>query len=170
MTSYNTDTSTFANYTTNTFNSFTFIPDNTVKIRHGKHGMPTKATKGSAAWDLRADIGDAIVVMPNDSYLIDTGISVELPEGVAAMVLPRSGLAYKVGISLGNSVGLIDSDYRGTIKVLLRNFTDEPYAVVDGDRIAQLIFVPLYSPSLVCVEELSHTARGNGGFGSTGTE
>ena len=140
-----------------------------VKLTRGAI-MPEYATDGSAAVDLRAALeGGSVTIEPGCRVGIPTGIAIS-PEtkGVVAIVAARSGLACKSGIALANSIGVIDSDYRGEITVCLYNKSDVPYTVSDGDRIAQLMFVPVYAAKLCAVDELDDTARGAGGFGSTG--
>lgn len=134
--------------------------------------QPTRATAGSAAYDLRytPKDGDSIVVHPNDTEVLPTGLSVELPEGYAALVCSRSGLAAKHGIQVLNAPGVIDSDYRGEIGVILHNAGDNDVIFRAGDRIAQLMIVPVLSVDWVNVVALGETDRGNGGFGSTGVE
>ena len=134
--------------------------------------QPTRATAGSAAYDLRytPKDGDSIVVRPNDTEVLPTGLSIELPEGYAALVCSRSGLAAKHGIQVLNAPGVIDSDYRGEIGVILHNTSDYSVIFRAGDRIAQLMIVPVLSVDWVSVEALGETDRGNGGFGSTGVE
>lgn len=167
-TELNATTMTIANPNTMVASSDHFDFPNIVKIKAGKHGIPQKATKGSAGYDLRADIINNITINPGETALVSTGTSVELFEGVCAFILPRSGLAYKKGITIPNSPGLIDSDYRGEICVILRNESNEPFTVEDGDRIAQMMIVPFIAPSFISVDELSWSSRGRGGFGSTG--
>lgn len=134
--------------------------------------QPTRATAGSAAYDLRytPKDGDSIVVRPNDTEVLPTGLSIELPEGYAALVCSRSGLAAKHGIQVLNAPGVIDSDYRGEIGVILHNAGDNDVIFRAGDRIAQLMIVPVLSVDWVSVDVLGETDRGNGGFGSTGVE
>ena len=134
--------------------------------------QPTRATAGSAAYDLRytPKDGDSIVVRPNDTEVLPTGLSIELPEGYAALVCSRSGLAAKHGIQVLNAPGVIDSDYRGEIGVILHNNSDYSVIFRAGDRIAQLMIVPVLSVDWVSVEALGETDRGDGGFGSTGVE
>lgn len=164
-----TDSTTFDRPKAYKANTYKFDYPNIIGIKSGKHGIPKKATKGSAGFDLRADLlVDNITINPGESCLVNTGTSLELPEGTCAMVLPRSGLALKKSITIPNSPGLIDSDYRGDICVILRNEGTEPFVVEDGDRIAQLIIVSFISPSWISVDELSQTSRNTGGFGSTG--
>ena len=135
--------------------------------------MPAYATDGSAAVDLRAaiDEGTTVVIAPGERALIPTGIAIS-PESknVVAIVAARSGLAIKKGICLSNSIGVIDSDYRGEICVGLFNTSKEPFTVCRGDRIAQMMFMPVYQAKLLEVASLDETARGAGGFGSTGVK
>ncbi len=140
-----------------------------IKLSRGA-SLPKYATDGSAAVDLCAALeGGSVTIGAGERYLIPTGISIS-PEtsGVVAIVAARSGLSFKQGITLANGIGVIDSDYRGEIRVGLRNTTDKPYTVSDGDRVAQLMFVPVYAANFIPVDELDETARGAGGFGSTG--
>lgn len=132
--------------------------------------QPTRATAGSAAYDLRytPKDGDSIVVRPNDTEVLPTGLSIELPDGYAALVCSRSGLAAKHGIHVLNSPGVIDSDYRGEIGVILHNAGGNDVIFRAGDRIAQLMIVPVLSVDWVSVDALGETDRGSGGFGSTG--
>lgn len=130
--------------------------------------IPTRATNGSAGYDLYADIKDSITIMPNKCEKISTGICIEISEySIVGLVYPRSGLATKFGIILSNCVGVIDSDYRGEIIVSLWNTSDIPYTIRKGDRMAQLVLTPILTPELNEVSKLSQTVRGDGGFGST---
>jgi len=135
------------------------------------HDLPPKyATHGAAGIDLRACIDAPLVVAPGKAELIPTGIAIHLEDpGLAAMVLPRSGLGHKHGIVLGNLVGLIDSDYQGQVMVSVWNRSAEPYTLQPMDRIAQLVVVPVLQVGLNIVEEFAASQRGEGGFGSTGT-
>lgn len=162
------NTNTFDNSNTFIVNSFNYELVNQIKIRTGKHGIPNKATTGSAGFDLKAELTDSITLYPNETCLVPTGLRLEMPEGICALVLPRSGLALRHGITVANSPGLIDSDYRGDICVILRNGGTEAFTVHDGDRIAQMMFTNFTSPSFISVDELGHTERNSGGFGSTG--
>ena len=131
--------------------------------------LPKRATEGAAAADLYADLPDPVTIAPGARALIPTGISIELPSNdLVALVFARSGLAVKQGISLSNSVGVIDSDYRGELKVGLINHSDKEFTVSGGDRIAQLMVTYALPLPIVEAEELSATERGEGGFGSTG--
>jgi len=130
---------------------------------------PHFATAGAAAMDLCACVDEAVTLGAGQRALIPTGIAIALPDpGYVALVFARSGLGIKRGVCLSNGVGVIDSDYRGEIGVGLVNLSDEAYTVQPGDRIAQLMVVPVVQPALSFVEELDETERGRGGFGSTG--
>ena len=131
--------------------------------------VPSFATVGSAAMDLRACIDADVTIAAGQRAIIPTGIAIALPSAeYVALICARSGLASKFGITMANGVGVIDSDYRGELKVALHNSSDEDYTIHDGDRIAQLMVLPVVQPALQMVEELDETARGEGGFGSTG--
>jgi dUTP diphosphatase len=131
--------------------------------------VPKRGTAGAAGFDLCACIDEHIHIAPGETHLIPTGIAIHINEpGVAAMLLPRSGLGHKHGIVLGNLVGLIDSDYQGQILVSLWNRGSEPFALEPGDRIAQMIFVPVIPAEFEIVDEFKQTGRGAGGFGHTG--
>ena len=135
--------------------------------------MPAYATDGSAAVDLRAalDEGTVTVIAPGERAMIPTGVAIS-PESknVVAVLAARSGLAVKKGICLANGIGVIDSDYRGEICVGLLNTSSEPFTVCRGDRIAQMMFMPVYIANLISVDSLDETERGAGGFGSTGVK
>jgi dUTP pyrophosphatase len=131
--------------------------------------LPAYATHGSAGLDLRACIDAPITLAPGDSTLIPTGLAIHLADpGLAAMIIPRSGLGHKHGIVLGNLVGLIDSDYQGQVFVSCWNRGKEPFVVKPLERIAQLVVVPVVQVRLNVVESFEESARGAGGFGSTG--
>ena len=131
--------------------------------------FPSRATQGSAGIDLCACMEEPVTVAPRKLVRIPTGIAIGLPgPEYAALVFARSGLGIKYGIALSNGVGVIDSDYRGEIQVGLTNLSDVPYVVQPGDRIAQLVVVPVALPAIELAEELEPTQRGTGGFGSTG--
>jgi dUTP pyrophosphatase len=134
--------------------------------------MPHYGTQGSAGLDLRACIEQELTIEPGQTVLIPTGMAIHLDDpGLAAMLLPRSGLGHKHGIVLGNLVGLIDSDYQGPLMVSCWNRSDTPYTVAVGERIAQMVIVPVLQPVFTQVEEFGDaTERGQGGFGSTGTK
>lgn len=137
-------------------------------VNRSKHALPKFETEASAGMDVRANIAESIVLKPLDRKLIPTGLFVELPIGYELQVRPRSGLAYKFGVTVLNSPGTIDADYRGEIGVLLVNLSNQDFVVEDGERIAQLVIAKHESPIFIEVNELSGTARGAGGFGSTG--
>ena len=131
--------------------------------------LPAYATGGSAGLDLRACIEEPITLRPGDSALVPTGLAIHLGDpGLAAMIIPRSGLGHKYGIVLGNLVGLIDSDYQGQLLVSCWNRGREPFVVNPLERIAQLVVVPVVQVELNVVESFEESARGAGGFGSTG--
>jgi len=137
-------------------------------VNTSRHELPKYETEASAGMDLRAGLDEPVVLKPLERKLIPTGLYIELPVGYEAQVRPRSGLAIKHGITVLNTPGTIDADYRGEIKVILINLSDQPYEVNDGDRIAQMIISAHAKAELVQVEELSETKRGEGGFGHTG--
>jgi dUTP diphosphatase len=131
--------------------------------------LPRRATSGSAGLDLRACLDAPLTLEPGQSELVPTGIAIHLGDpGLAAMLLPRSGLGHKHGIVLGNLVGLIDSDYQGEVKVSVWNRGERAYTIQPGDRIAQMVVVPVVQVDFDVVEEFEASARGAGGFGSTG--
>jgi dUTP pyrophosphatase len=129
---------------------------------------PFRATSGSAGADLFAEIEADIIIKPAERKLIPTGLIIEIPDGYGGFVFPRSSLASKHGISLSNCVGVIDSDYRGEVKIPLINHGEEDFAVKPGDRVAQLVVLPVCQAVFVHDDELTETNRGMGGFGSTG--
>lgn len=137
------------------------------KLREGAV-LPQRQTEGAAGYDLSACLEAPVTLQPGEGYPFPTGLAAEIPQGYAGMVFCRSGLGVKHGISLPNCVGVIDSDYRGELVVPLRNFGDGAYTIQPGERIAQLVIMPVLLPEIVEVEELSQTQRGQGGFGSTG--
>ncbi len=139
-------------------------------INKGHHALPCYATPQSAGMDLRANISEDITLKPMQRALIPTGLFMALPPGYEAQVRPRSGLALKHGITVLNSPGTIDADYRGEIKVLLVNFSDEDFVVSDGERIAQMVIAKHENAVFIEVEELDETVRGAGGYGHTGVE
>ena len=135
--------------------------------------MPAYATDGAAAVDMRAaiDEGTTVTIQPGERAMIPTGMAISLESAnVVAILAARSGLAVKSGINLANGIGVIDSDYRGEICVGLYNSSDVPFTVHRGDRIAQLLFMPVYVANLIEAATLDETARGAGGFGSTGVK
>nr|WP_196799749.1 dUTP diphosphatase [Thioalkalivibrio sulfidiphilus] len=131
--------------------------------------LPTHATPGSAGMDLRACVEGPLTLAPGDTQLIPTGIAIHIADpGLAAMILPRSGLGHKHGIVLGNLVGLIDSDYQGQLFVSCWNRGREPFVIQAGERIAQLVIVPVVQAEFQVVESFEESHRGEGGFGSSG--
>ena len=132
--------------------------------------LPTYATEQSAGMDLSAALDEALELGPGDRALIPTGLSIALPPGYEAQIRPRSGLAVKNGVTVLNSPGTIDADYRGEIKVILINHGQEPFTIERGMRIAQMVVEKYETVGWKVVESLEESARGEGGFGSTGTE
>ena len=139
-------------------------------IYSGKHALPQFETAQSAGMDLRANIDAPVVLQPGDRALIPTGIAMALPDGFEAQIRPRSGLAYKHGVTVLNSPGTIDADYRGDVGVLLINHGKEPFTVEDGMRVAQMVVAKYSQFEWNEVDDLSSTDRGSGGFGSTGKQ
>jgi dUTP pyrophosphatase len=137
-------------------------------VNKSKHPLPRYATVASAGFDVRANIESPVVLKPMDRVLVPTGLFMELPEGHEAQVRPRSGLALKHGITILNSPGTIDADYRGELKVLLINLSNEHFLINDGERIAQVIVAKHERVQWEEVEQLMETERGAGGFGHTG--
>lgn len=134
-----------------------------------EYPLPEYATQGSAGLDLRACVDEPLQLQPGESQLIPTGISIHIGDNsIAATILPRSGLGHKHGIVLGNLVGLIDSDYQGPLMVSVWNRGNDHYTINPGDRIAQLVFVPVLQVGFNVVEEYAASDRGEGGFGSSG--
>ena len=139
-------------------------------INKSQHALPNYQTIASAGMDLRANLSEPITLNPLERAIIKTGLFLELPIGVEAQVRPRSGLAANKGITVLNSPGTIDADYRGEIGVILVNLSHEPFVVENGERIAQLIITKHERAEWIEVQELSETSRGVGGFGSTGVK
>ena len=139
-------------------------------VNKSKHPLPNYATTQSAGMDLRANLDEPIILKPLDRTLVKTGIFMELPAGYEAQVRPRSGLAFKKGITVLNTPGTIDADYRGEVGVILVNLSNEDFVVEDGERVAQMVIAKHEQPSWEEVEELIETERGSGGFGSTGVK
>ena len=137
-------------------------------VNHSRHALPAYATAGAAGMDLRAQLEAPITLPPLGRALVPTGLFIELPQGYEAQVRPRSGLAIKHGLTVLNSPGTIDADYRGEIKVALVNLSAEPFEIQDGERIAQLVVARHEEVTWQPVEELGETERGAGGFGHTG--
>jgi len=137
-------------------------------VNRSKHPLPQYATTLAAGFDLKADIEEKIVIKPLQRILVPTGLFIELPAGFEAQIRPRSGLAFKNGITVLNSPGTIDADYRGEVKVLLVNLSDNDFTIQDGERIAQMVVAKHEQILWQEVEQLEDSARGAGGFGSTG--
>lgn len=138
-------------------------------INTGKQPLPQYATPQSAGMDLRANIDESVTLQPLERHLFPTGLRISLPEGYEAQVRPRSGLALKHGITVLNSPGTIDADYRGEVGVVLVNVSNEPFTVEPGERIAQMVIARHEQAEFVVVEELDSTERGEGGYGHSGT-
>ena len=143
-----------------------------LKKKKGCEDLPTPkyATSGSSGMDLYADVEGEVVLSPGEIKLISAGIYLDIPEGYEAEIRPRSGLALKHGISLVNTPGTIDSDYRGEIKVILVNLSNEEFIICDGERIAQMVIAAHEKAEWVEADEIADTVRGAGGFGHTGTK
>jgi dUTP pyrophosphatase len=137
-------------------------------INHSGHDLPAYATALSAGLDLRAELQNPVLLLPLQRQLIPTGLFIELPAGYEAQIRPRSGLAFKQGITVLNSPGTIDADYRGEIKVLLVNLSDQAFEIKHGERIAQMVVAKHETVEWELVEQLNDSSRGEGGFGSTG--
>jgi dUTP pyrophosphatase len=137
-------------------------------INKSKHPLPQYATVASAGFDVRANLDNPIVLKPLQRTLVPTGLFIELPVGSEAQVRPRSGLAFKNGVTVLNSPGTIDADYRGEIKVILINLSNEEFVINDGERIAQVVIAKHEQAEWIEVEQLMETERGEGGFGHTG--
>jgi dUTP pyrophosphatase len=137
-------------------------------VNRSHHPLPSYETIHSAGMDLRAFLTEAIVLNPLERALVPTGLFVEIPEGYEAQVRPRSGLALKKGLTVLNTPGTIDADYRGEVKVILVNLGPESVEIIDGERIAQMVIAAHARANWEQVQELSSTERGSGGFGSTG--
>jgi dUTP pyrophosphatase len=139
-------------------------------INQSNNELPAYATNGSAGMDLRANLTEPVVLQSLERALLPTGLFIELPEGYEAQVRPRSGLAIKQGITCLNTPGTIDSDYRGEVKVILINLSNEPQTIQHGDRIAQMVVASVTRAHLILVQQLNVTTRGEGGFGHTGKQ
>lgn len=137
-------------------------------VNTSNNELPTYATKGSAGMDLRANLQEDVVIAPGERKLISTGLFIELPVGYEAQIRPRSGLALKKGVTVLNSPGTIDADYRGEIGIILINHGEESFTVANGERIAQMVIAKHETVEFEQVESLDETERGAGGFGSTG--
>ncbi|MFI8377839.1 dUTP diphosphatase [Leeuwenhoekiella sp. NPDC079379] len=139
-------------------------------INKSSHALPHYETEASAGMDLRAELTTPVILKPLERSIIKTGLFIELPVGIEAQVRPRSGLAAKYGITVLNAPGTIDADYRGEIGVILVNLSNEDFTIENGERIAQLVIARHERANWNEVDVLSETARGSGGFGSTGTK
>ncbi len=139
-------------------------------VNKSKHKLPHYATSQSAGMDLRASLEESILLKPLQRILVKTGLFIELPIGYEAQVRPRSGLAFKKGITVLNSPGTIDADYRGEVGVILVNLSDEKFVIEDGERVAQMVITKHEQAIWEEVIELVETQRGAGGFGSTGVK
>lgn len=137
-------------------------------VNQSKHDLPQYATPHSAGMDLRANIDNPLVIKPLQRLLVPTGIYIQLPVGYEAQIRPRSGLALKRGISVANSPGTIDADYRGEIRVILVNLSDEDFVINDGERICQMVVARHSTVQWEVAESLDDSSRGAGGFGHTG--
>lgn len=162
---YDTTTTIMANNQSVQASTYTFMPQSIPMVLHDPKCQPEYRTKGSAGADLKVAMD--LVLLPNHTQVVSTGISLAIPEGFVGLIFPRSGLASR-GITLANSVGVIDSDYRGEIMVALKNTSMDPVALTYGDRVAQIVFIPITQFPFVQTETLDTTVRGTGGFGSTG--
>jgi len=139
-------------------------------VNISRHPLPSYETSSSAGMDLRANLDEPVILKPLQRVLVPTGLFIELPVGFEAQIRPRSGLAIKKGITLLNSPGTIDADYRGEIKIILANISTEDFIINDGERIAQMVIGRHEKADWIEVQELLETERGAGGFGSTGTK
>ncbi len=137
-------------------------------INKSKHDLPSYATPLSAGMDLRANLDAPVILKPMERKIIPTGLYIALPEGYEAQIRPRSGLAIKHGITLVNTPGTIDADYRGEIGIIMINLSNEDFEIQDGERIAQMVINKYEKIDWLPVESLDETSRGEGGFGSTG--
>lgn len=139
-------------------------------VNKGSQPLPEYATAQSAGMDLRANLSEAIIITPLERKLIPTGLHIALPKGYEAQIRPRSGLALKKGITVLNSPGTVDADYRGEVGVLLINLSNEPFVIENGERIAQMVIARHEQAEFVPVEVLEETERGDGGFGHSGVK
>jgi len=139
-------------------------------VNKSKHDLPNYSTIASAGMDIRANINNPFTIKPLERTIIKTGLFIELPVGYEAQIRPRSGLAFKKGITVLNSPGTIDADYRGEVGVILVNLSSEEFVIEDGERIAQMVIAKHEQANWIEVETLKETERGAGGFGSTGVK
>lgn len=139
-----------------------------VRKLHPSAKLPEYGSQEAAGADLHACLEQTVTIMPGEVVMIPTGIALEVPSGCAGLIYARSGIAVKRGLAPANKVGVIDSDYRGEIKVALLNHSQAPQIVEPGERVAQFVITPVFTPEYIFTDELSDTERGIGGFGSTG--
>lgn len=139
-------------------------------INKGRQQLPEYATEHSAGMDLRADLSEPVTISPLQRVLIPTGLYIQLAEGTEAQIRPRSGLAFKHGITVLNTPGTIDADYRGEVKVLLVNLSDTPFTINPGERVAQMVVARYERVTLCPADSLEETERGDGGYGHTGVK
>lgn len=139
-------------------------------INRSKHELPSYSTSAAAGMDLRANLDAPIILRSLERTLVPTGLFMEIPEGCEAQIRPRSGLAFKNGLTVLNSPGTIDADYRGEVKVIIVNLSPEDFTINDGERIAQMVIAKHEQAEWIQVEQLIETERGAGGFGHTGTK
>jgi dUTP pyrophosphatase len=139
-------------------------------VNHSTHPLPHYQTDGAAGMDIRAHLNENLVLKPFERALVPTGLFIELPQGLEAQIRPRSGLAFKHGITVLNAPGTIDSDYRGELKVLLVNLSSEEFIIQNGERVAQLVIASYVKTDWEEVAELTTSVRNEGGFGSTGNK
>ncbi len=138
-------------------------------VNKGKHQLPAYSTEYSSGMDLRANIDEFVVLEPLQRTIVPTGLYIQLPEGYEAQIRPRSGLAAKFGVTVLNTPGTIDADYRGEVKIILVNLSNENFIIKDGERVCQMIIAEYTKVQLLEVDVLEETVRGAGGFGHTGT-
>jgi dUTP pyrophosphatase len=139
-------------------------------VNRSRHELPAYSTKASAGMDVRANIDKDIVLKPMERILVNTGLYLEIPEGYEAQIRPRSGLAIKKGITVLNTPGTIDSDYRGEVCIILVNLSEDEFVIRDGERVCQMVITKHEKADWIVVETLMETERGDGGFGHTGKE
>ena len=139
-------------------------------INKSKHELPAYSTDSSAGMDIRANIDNEIVLKPQDRVLVKTGLFLEMPTGYEAQIRPRSGLAINKGVTILNSPGTIDADYRGEVCIILINFSNENFVIKDGERICQMVIAKHEKAEWIKVDSLLETERGTGGFGHTGKD
>ena len=155
-------------YHTNTLRSLLMRIPVKVKKLNQNAILPTYGSESAAGADLYACTDEPVTIAPSETVMIKTGLAMEIPEGYAGLIYPRSGLSSKRGLAPANKVGVIDSDYRGEVKVVLHNHSNETRIVENGQRIAQIVFAPYVFGEFEVVDQLQDTVRGQGGFGSTG--